>query len=476
MDFSNRQNRFVRLHEVCDEYLAEIAQKTQSDPYYPTYHIAPKHGLLNDPNGLSYFNGEHHIFYQWFPLGPVHGLKHWYHVSTTDFKTFRDRGIALYPEQDYEQHGCHTGVAVVEGDELNLLYTAHYLPGAETGHPTQALAVLKKDGSIEKKGVVIEFNSEHYTDNFRDPVSFKRNADYFMLIGAESKALQGKLALYSGQAIDQYQYCGNIDIGLSDFGYMWECPNYYEEQGKGVLIFSPQGVTSDNKYDLKNVFSVVYIVGKPIDTESLVFENDGYYELDKGFDFYAPQTYCDDLGRRILVGWLGNSKSEYPTDKNCWAHMLTLPRQLSIEGNKLLQQPLAEISELRYKTVELESSHKLQSLAFELELMVEEKFSIELKNEAGEKVLFSGDQFEYELDRSLVSELHAEQFGTVRFAKRQPEEKEIIRLFVDHSSIEIFCAKGETVFTSRIFVKNLSEVSLQGATGHIHYLQPIKYI
>ncbi len=45
MNFSNRQNRFVRLHEVCDEYLAEIAQKTQSDPYYPTYHIAPKHGL-----------------------------------------------------------------------------------------------------------------------------------------------------------------------------------------------------------------------------------------------------------------------------------------------------------------------------------------------------------------------------------------------------------------------------------------------
>ena len=118
MDFSNRQNRFVRIHEVSEEYLADIEHKTQTDPFYPSYHIAPKHGLLNDPNGLSYFNGEHHIFYQWFPLGPVHGLKHWYHVSTKDFVNFTDRGIAMYPDQDYDHHGCYTGVGVPHDDQV----------------------------------------------------------------------------------------------------------------------------------------------------------------------------------------------------------------------------------------------------------------------------------------------------------------------------------------------------------------------
>ncbi|WP_197274783.1 hypothetical protein [Halolactibacillus sp. JCM 19043] len=49
--------------------------------------------------------------------------------------------------------------------------------------------------------------------------------------------------------------------------------------------------------------------------------------MDKGFDFYAPQTYLDHQGRRIMLGWLGNSKSKYPTDKNGWAHMLTIPRE-----------------------------------------------------------------------------------------------------------------------------------------------------
>ncbi|MCF4172331.1 sucrose-6-phosphate hydrolase [Vibrio sp. McD22-P3] len=474
MDFSNRQNRFVRLDEVSAEYLKHIESLTQNDPYYPSYHIAPKHGLVNDPNGLSYFNGEHHIFYQWFPLGPVHGLKHWYHVSTKDFVHFKDRGVALYPDQDYDQHGCHTGVAVVEGEQLNLLYTGHLVYEPNSGHPTQVLAVMDKEGKIEKKGVVVDYNSQHYTHNMRDPVTMKREDDYYMLIGAESHQQQGKLALYHGRQIDAYQYKGNVDIGIGEFGYMWECPNYYEETGSGVFIFSPQGVTSDSKYDFNNVFSVVYIVGKPLDTENLKFEHQGYFELDKGFDFYAPQTYLDNKGRRILIGWLGNSKSEYPTDKNYWAHMLTLPREISIEGNKLRQTPLVELTDLRESSEVLRPQHELISRAFELEVSVEQDFVIEFANQSGDKMTFSGNETEWCLDRTHVTETHAEQFGTVRYALRQSNDS-LVRVFVDHSSIEIFCDFGETVFTSRIFVSDLNQLHLSKATGQIHYLSGIHY-
>ncbi|MFC5080687.1 sucrose-6-phosphate hydrolase [Vibrio thalassae] len=367
----------------------------KNDLYYPSYHIAPKHGLVNDPNGLSCFNGEHHIFYQWFPLGPVHGLKHWYHVSTKDFVHFRDRGVALYPDQSYDQHGCHTGVAVVEGEKLNLLYTGHLVCEPDSGYPTKVLAVMDKEGKVEKKGVVVDYNPKHYTHNMRDPVTFCRGDDYFMLIGAESHEHQGKLALYHGKRIDDFQYRGEVDIGLSEFGYMWECPNYYEDAQNGVLIFSPQGVSSESKYDFNNVFSVVYMVGKPIDTENNKFEHHGYFELDKGFDFYAPQTYCDNEGRRILVGWLGNSKSEYPTDSNYWAHMLTLPRELKIEGNKLLQIPIAELAKLRSSNEELTAQHQLKSPAFELELEVGSSFSFEFANERGDTMTFSGTEQEW---------------------------------------------------------------------------------
>lgn len=474
MDFSNRQNRLVRLDEVSDEYLQHIAKLTKQDPYYPSYHIAPKHGLVNDPNGLCYFNGEHHIFYQWFPLGPVHGLKHWYHVTTKDFVHFTDRGVALYPDQDYDQHGCHTGIAVVENEQLNLLYTAHYVPEPDSGHPTQILAVMDKEGNVEKKGVVVDFNSEHYTHNMRDPVTIRRGDDYYMLIGAESHQHEGKLAIYGGSSLDSYQYLGNVDIGLDSFGFMWECPNYYEQDDRGVFIFSPQGVTSESKYDLKNVFSVVYIVGKPIDTEKRVFENQGYFELDKGFDFYAPQTYLDPKGRRILIGWLGNSKSEYPTDKNYWAHMLTLPREVTIRGNKLIQQPLEELKALRHTTQPLTTSNTLSSGAFELELSVESSFCLELANDNGDKMVFSGNKEEWILDRTGVTEVHAAEFGTVRFAKRLSTQSRV-RVFVDNSSIEIFCDDGETVFTSRLFVAQLSQLLLTGAEGKIHYLKGLQY-
>ncbi|WP_234496230.1 sucrose-6-phosphate hydrolase [Vibrio maritimus] len=474
MDFSNRQNRMVRLDEVSDEYLQHIASLTKNDPYYPSYHIAPKHGLVNDPNGLSFFNGEHHIFYQWFPLGPVHGLKHWYHVSTKDFVNFKDRGVALYPDQDYDQHGCHTGIAVVENDQLNLLYTAHYVPEPDTGHPTQILAVMDKEGNVEKKGIVVDFNPEHYTHNMRDPVTIKRDDGYYMLIGAESHQNEGKLAIYGGQSIDSYHYMGNVDIGLEQFGFMWECPNYYEEDDSGVFIFSPQGVSSDNKYDLKNVFSVVYIVGKPIDTQTLKFENQGYFELDKGFDFYAPQTYLDEQGRRILIGWLGNSKSEYPTDKNYWAHMLTMPREVEIRGNKLIQKPLIEMEALRLSAHSLAAKTELASRAFELDVLVEESFSIEFANQSGEKMVFSGIDCEWKLDRTEVTDVHAEQFGTARYAKRVGAHNRV-RIFVDNSSIEIFCDGGETVFTSRLFVADLDQLYLSGVTGTIHYLGSIQY-
>ena len=473
MDFSNRQNRLVRLEEVSQSYLASIAEKTQNDPFYPSYHIAPPHGLVNDPNGLSFFNGEHHIFYQWFPLGPVHGLKHWYHVSTKDFVNYNDRGVAMVPELSFEEHGCYTGVGVPQQDELLLYYTANRFDEEKNVHQTQALAVMDKQGNLTKKGVVIEENREQYTCEFRDPILVPRTECNFMLVGAQGIDEKGKLAAYKGNSLTEFDYLGNIDVGLDEFGYMWECPNYYEEQDKGIFIFSPQGVTSESKYDLKNVFSVVYMVGEQIDFDNQSFEHQGWFELDKGFDFYAPQTYVDEQDRRILLGWLGNSKSEYPTDKNMWAHMLTLPRELKTQGNRIAQFPLAELEGLRAETLAVTSDTELKNASFELEFRVEGDFSLSLENQVGDNIRFSGTKDELILDRSDVTHPHAEAFGSVRYAQRLVNEQHI-RIFVDNSSIEIFADNGLTVFTSRLFIDDLSKLTVAGIEDcSLHYLKPM---
>lgn len=473
-DFDNRRNRFIKIEDVPDSYMREIKKKTLSDEYYPRYHVAPKHGLLNDPNGLAYHNGEHHIFYQWFPLGPVHGLKYWYHLSTKDFVDYTDHGIALYPDEDFDSHGCYSGSAVSVDEDLYLFYTGNKMLEDHTFIQSQCLAVMGNNNSMIKKGVIANTPAD-FTHDFRDPSVIKRDDKLMMFVGGKTIEGDGALALYVSDTVeDDFKYQGKIDAQAEDFGYMWECPSYYEEKDQGVLILSPQGISSQNKYDYKNVFSVVYAIGDKVDVNQQTFTHGGFIEMDKGFDFYAPQTYLDHQGRRIMLGWLGNSKSKYPTDKNGWAHMLTIPREIMIKNDTLRQRPLAELKALRTEKQALHQTNYLTSKAFELVCDVEDVFQLSFENDKGDHITFSSDGMAYCLDRTHMSEVYAEKFGTVRYAKRKIQKNHTIRIFVDHSSIEIFCDDGETVLTSRFFIHQLSLLKIENITGNLYYLSNIK--
>ena len=86
-----REQRYRRIEEVSKEEYDALKQQVSQCCYRQTYHNQPITGLLNDPNGFSYFNGEYHMFYQWFPLGPVHGVKYWYHTTSTDLVHWLER-------------------------------------------------------------------------------------------------------------------------------------------------------------------------------------------------------------------------------------------------------------------------------------------------------------------------------------------------------------------------------------------------
>jgi len=469
-DFSNHQNRHIRIMDMPAEYFQRIQETTRNDPYYPVWHIAPKCGLMNDPNGLCEINGIHHIFYQWFPTGPVHGLKHWYHLTTKDFIHYEDHGVAMYPDTESDSFGCYTGMALKEGEQVQVFYT-----GIENEEMIPCTCYARFDGEkLTDRKKIVEMDPNQTTMNYRDPYVWKRDSEYWMLTGAESKEHEGILMLYRGKQADSYEYAGRVRLLQNGqeamLGYMLECPNYYEENQKGVLFCSPMGISSENKYDYKNVFSVVYMIGKPLDTERKEFQFSEMYELDKGFDFYAPQSYEDEKHRRILFGWLGNSKSEYPTDKNNWAHMLTLPREIWIEKDRLIQQPVEELNQLRANERSIAEHIKVEECSFELEGNTEGAFSIEIGNKDGNCLILSADGEEYCLDRSGMTEVYAEKFGTIRYAK-QLEKKQTVRVMVDHSSIEIFCDHGKTVFTSRMFIDHVSYVKVKNLSGKFYDLK-----
>lgn len=388
----------------------------------------------------------------------------------------------LYPSEDCDSFGCYTGMALNDGDKVRIYYSGII---DERKEPCVAYGEFK-DGKITGRHLIIERDARISGRDFRDPCVFKRKDGFYMLIGAQNPKGKGSILLYKGDDLEKFRCKGELEMGDRFFGYMLECPNYFDTEDGGVLFFSPMGIESGNKYDFKNVFSVIYAKGERLDTENCRIAFDNFYEMDKGFDFYAPQTYRDGKGRQILMGWLGNSKSEYPTDKNNWAHMLTMPREILWDGDRMVQRPLKELEQLRGKKKEIRRECSVQEKAgtpdvilpegrcsFEIEAQAEGDFWIELSNEAGDRVLFQGDSREYVLDRGGMSYVYAERFGTVRYAQRL-EKRQSLRVFADRSSLEIFADGGKTVFTTRVFLEGQITLRVRGLEGTMYFLNGIE--
>ena len=179
--------------------IKEVIKRVKKDKInYPSYHIAPFYGLLNDPNGLIYYNDEYHIFYQHCPNGPIHGRKQWYHLTTKDFINYNDRGIGIFSEFEFENFGIYSGGALEISGKLNLFYTGNSRNVAEDykRYPYQCVAIMNKQYNIIKKKVLIKPDFSLHTEHFRDPVAIKVKDVNFLLVGRENINNQGEYVLY----------------------------------------------------------------------------------------------------------------------------------------------------------------------------------------------------------------------------------------------------------------------------------------
>ena len=459
-----REQRYRKIEEATKDELQKLSTRVKSCPWRQVFHIQPETGLLNDPNGFSYYNGEYHLFYQWFPLGPVHGLKYWYHTTSKDLVHWKNAGIAINPNSNFDSHGAYSGSAIEHEDKLYLMYTGNTRNENWERHPYQCMAVMDSNGKITKneKPVIADI-PDGYTDHFRDPSIWKSKGKYYAMIGAQRENKTGCVLLYSSTNMIDWVFEGEVETGLNDFGFMWECPNYFEIDGHGLLVVSPQGLKPQGD-QYQNIYQSGYLIGEKLDLTQKSFLHGDFDELDRGFDFYAPQTMGDPEGRRILVGWMGLPEIDYPSDKNGWAHCLTLPRELTVRNGKLIQQPVKELQTLRKKKYKIEDSLINESkmydgfmgttyeLVCEVNMKDASEFGIEFRANETEKTIVKYDASEKKiiLDRSLSGEPFGLSYGTTR--KCQLDASTIkFHLFVDVSSVEIFINDGEEVFTARIF-------------------------
>ncbi|MGD6776143.1 sucrose-6-phosphate hydrolase [Sutcliffiella horikoshii] len=454
---TEREQELIRLAE---EEVEKNKEVVEGDPYRLRYHLMPPVGLLNDPNGFIQWNGTYHLFYQWMPFKTGHGAKFWGHYSSEDLMNWKHEPIALAPSEWFEKNGCYSGSAVEHDGKMVLFYTGNVKDADGNRETYQCMAVSEDGVTFDKKGPVVEL-PEGYTAHFRDPKVWKKGADWYMVVGAQSEDLTGKVALLKSSDLKEWQHLGAIAgsgmNGLGEFGYMWECPDLFELDGVDVLVASPQGLEADGmKY--QNVYQAGYFVGE-LDYESGVFEHGDFIELDRGFEFYAPQTTLDEQGRRLMVGWMGvpeQDEDKHPTIAHKWVHALTLPRELKWVDGKLLQVPVEELTLMRKDQLVEQSDLQLSddglglviggSKAFEMSLFLEKAVA------TFEMALSDTVQLTFDASESVFS-LRRKSFVTGEWETRSCSLQALteLRAYVDTSSIEVFLNGGEEVFTARIF-------------------------
>ena len=356
------------LRALADDAIA--SSRAGEDPDYPLVHVAPPVGRLNDPNGLLVDAGTYHAFYQFTPLHGTRRLVYWGHSSSTDLLHWRHRGVAVVPDSPYDASGAYSGSALVlEGAEVGaaparapyqLFYTGNLKDPVTDERTASQCLVTSADLDDFVKWPANPLIADHapgYTAHYRDPQVSRdpeRPGAYRMLIGVQRADETGAAVLYRSRDLLTWEPAGEItfpDAGgaLDDFGFMWECPGLVtltdEVTGleRDVLIWCPQGARPAGEEGYENVFPCVYAVGRLVGTE--LRECDGTVrEVDRGFEFYAPQAFArrpGEPGPVLLTGWAGNAgEDDQPSiATGGWVHALTAARALSLRDGRLIQRP-----------------------------------------------------------------------------------------------------------------------------------------
>ncbi len=339
-----------------------------SDPHRPVCHLAAPAGWLNDPNGVIEWLGEYHLFYQHNPKGARWGPPHWGHAVSRDLVHWHDRPVALTPAQPpVDAGGCWSGCAVNDNGTPTLVYTG--VQNDHLGEQTTCLAfgddTLTRWRKFEGNPVVRTPKNLGITHkSYRDPYVWKENGVWYQVIGT-SIGGRGQALFYRSPDLRQWEY---LDVLIpqalreefDDVCHTWECVNFFALGEQHVLIVS---LAADEALRYPVAF-VGAFDGKQFYPETV-------QRVDWGYAcFYAPLSFEDSRGRRLMWGWLQEQRPVAAQLAAGWSGVMSLPRVLSLEHNRLIQNPVAELAQLRtsHTQVKAQQTFATADRACEVEL------------------------------------------------------------------------------------------------------------
>lgn len=448
--------------------IMENRERIKNAKWCQRFHIEPPDGWLNDPNGLSFYKGEYHVYFQYSPIAADgHTPRGWGHYHGADLMHMAYDKAVMMPDIPEDSHGVYSGSAIENDGVLHIFYTGNVKMEGDydyvtAGRGANVIHVTTADGSEVSEKKVLLRNSD-YPDfcscHVRDPKVWKEDEVWKMVLGARTLGDKGCVLVYESADLINWKYTGKVY--KEGYGYMWECPDYFELGGKGFLSTCPQGLPHyETKWQNLNESGYFPAEGRLEDSRLGEFA-----EWDMGFDFYAPQTFLDPQGRRILIGWLGMDNRVYgnATTELGWQHCLTIPREVTLgENGRLRQYPIAEFDALR-KGERRHADGCTAKYALPLEICGEPTadFTITLDG-----------KLELRFDKAkqlLTMKFSDEKYGCGRGTRNAVVANvSSIRLIADMSSIEVYLNGGETVMSTRFYPDgDCAELEIKGFEAQV---------
>lgn len=462
--------------------------------YRSSLHFSPKKNWMNDPNGMFYYKGKYHLYFQHHPYSNVWGPMHWGHAISKDLISWEEQPIALFPDN---LGTIFSGSAVVDhnntsgfGTEINppivAIYTNHNSTEANEGSikfQNQSIAYSLDEGQTWTKYINNPIIKNPGVRDFRDPkvIWYEKDQKWILTLAA-SQITQ----FYESKDLKEWNYLSSFGEGIGNHNGVWECPDLFElpvrgtDQTKWVHLVSinPGGPNggSATQYFIGDFDGKKFVIDHDFETR---MKNKHDFWTDFGKDNYAGVTFSNwesDKGGVLLLGWMSNWQYASKVPTNTWRSAMTLGRELELYKTKENSYRLRSILSSNFGNYESMAIEKQGELIKENITLVTKKtidlstakvqikisgledteYIFEIANSSGDKLVFGYDHKEllFFIDRS--------QSGKTKFSDKFSKKPSLaprlvnkrtldIEFVLDKASIEIFFDEGRTVMTEIFF-------------------------
>ncbi len=490
-----------------------------AEAFRPQFHFSPPQEWMNDPNGMVYFDGEYHLFYQYNPYANVWGPMHWGHAVSGDLVHWDNLPIALFPDR----HGTiFSGSAVIDERNTSGFGSPQNPPMVAIFTYNDQLRQHRGESDFQSQGIAYSLdrgrNWTKYEGNpvlpnagsrdFRDPkVMWHAPTGHWIM----TLAVHDHVAFYSSPDLRTWTHESDFGRDAGAHGGVWECPDLIEMTVAGSATRKAVLLVSLNPGGPNGGSATQYFVGR-FDGHRFVPDPPAAGSgvaaawIDYGTDDYAGSTWSGGKPgdeRQLFMGWMSNWRYAEKVPSKRWRSAMTIPRELRLVGTprglELHSLPVVELDSLRLRgapiaarsvadTLDLTAAAGTKSTLLELDLALDTRnagqIDLTFANGRGEKTVLRIDKpgHRYTVDRSASGSVDFDgQFADVQTAPLRGTGKRVaVRAFLDHASLEIFIDDGATVFTTIEFpaepydrIGLHADADIRVESGSVHELKSI---